>query len=147
MKAEHFRLGPFKVDAAGRLFPGSEGMRPGFGFRWRGRPVEVRLDERSIDLRTSVGLLPSTADSPVCQLRAEALAVVRWISRQLMGGWRVRVRPDYSVHLETEISLAEPATAAVLIAEITQLILAVDPLLLLFDEYRPGARASVPLAN
>ena len=42
---EPFILGPFSVDAEGRLSLSRQDVSPGFSVRWRGRVVHARLDQ------------------------------------------------------------------------------------------------------
>jgi hypothetical protein len=139
-----FKLGPFTVDAGGRLSPGEPDDIPAFLFRWRGHLVRAWLAQASpndgrLALRSTLGRVPSTASVSDETLRPRSFAVLRWLPRSVPSGWRVLLLADHRVWLESETRIALPITAAALVTEITRFLLALGPYLDLLDE--EGLRA------
>src|SRR5580704_15017591 len=61
-----FLLGPFSVDAEGRLSPARQDISPGFSVRWRGRVVHALLVQADapdghLVIHSRLGRIPSTA--------------------------------------------------------------------------------------
>ncbi len=134
-----FKLGPFTVDSGGRLSPGEPDKIPAFLFRWRDHLVRARLAQASpadgrLALQSTLGRVPSTASASDDTLRPRSFSVLRWLPRIVPPGWRVLLLADHRVWLETETCIALPITAAALITEIAQFLLALDPYLDLLDE-------------
>lgn len=135
--AAPFSLGPFTVDAEGRLTPLSPETPPGFLFRWRERLMRARLtqpDARSwrLTIQVPLGRVPSTARASAA--RPDSFALVRLTAQAFPPDWRVRLLPDHRVRLEAEASLALPITAVGLVTAVTRFLLAVAPYLDMFDE-------------
>lgn len=133
-----FMLGPFSVDAAGRLAPSSPTAIPAFLFRWRGRVVRARLGQPEADrgrlmLRCVLGRVLSTADA-ADGLRAQSFAALRWLSRELPPLWEIGLLPDHRVLLEVQAEIAVPITATGLIAELAGFVLSLAPYLELLEE-------------
>jgi hypothetical protein len=119
-----FKLGPFTVDAAGRLSPCAAETTPAFLFRWRDRVVRARLVQAGqhdgrLALQSTLGRVPSTASLQDGTLRARSFSLLRRLPRSMPPGWRVCLLADHRLWLETEASVAMPITAAALITEIT----------------------------
>jgi hypothetical protein len=142
-----FRLGPFTVDSEGRLSPGEPAGTPAFLFRWRNRVVRAKLAQGDppsgrLALQSTLGRVPSTAATPNGTLRPRSFVLLHWIPRSVPPGWRVRLLADHRVWLETETRIAMPLTAAALITEITEFLLALSPYLDLLEEEGLAAPSS-----
>jgi hypothetical protein len=136
-----FKLGPFTVDATGRLAPLEAGAPPVFLYRWHGRLMRSRLAQRNapaegLALLTEVGLgrVPSTAGTCDDAARPRSFALVRWLSRAVPSGWHLRLAPDHRIWLEAETPIGLPITAAALLTQITCFALELGPYLDLLDE-------------
>lgn len=132
-----FALGPFTVDAAGRLAPLGPEASPGFLFRWRDRLVRARIMQPDaaagqLMLQVPLGRVPSSARASAA--RPDSFALVRLLGQHAPQGWRVRLLPDHRVRLETEASLMLPITAVALLVEVTRFLLELAPYLDMFDE-------------
>ena len=135
--APPFQLGPFTVDAAGRLAPLDPDAGPAFLFRWRDRLFRARITqpdaaEGRLTMQVPLGRVPSSARAPAA--RPDSFALVRLTAQAFPGEWRVRLLPDHRVRLEAQASLPLPVTAVALLAEVTRFLLALAPYLDLFDE-------------
>jgi hypothetical protein len=129
-----FSLGPFMVDAEGRLSPGPE-RTPGFTVRWRERVLRARLEAPAgLRMQMALGRVPSSASARAGTLRPQSFALLRGLTRVLPGEWRVRLCADHSVLLETEAAVPLPITPTALVTEITCFLLAMAPYLDLLDE-------------
>ncbi len=133
---EPFILGPFSVDAAGRLSPARPGVSPGFSVRWRGRVVHARLEQSAgqdgrLHIRSSLGRIPSTASDPV--VRAACFAMLRSLLGALPHAWCARLLPDHQPQLEVEAMVTLPITVTNLVAELTLFLIVLSPYLDLMD--------------
>lgn len=134
-----FKLGPFVVDAEGRLAPGRPEEAPAFLFHWRQRVVHARLvatptGEGRIMLQTTLGRVPSTASMPEGALRPQSFTLLHWLPRYLPPEWRIMLHADHRVVLDAQPQIAFPTTAASLLRELTCFLLALSPYLDLLDE-------------
>jgi hypothetical protein len=146
-----FILGPFMVDAEGRLTPRDPEAPPAFIFRWRGRPVRVHIvraqnlrpDESDgrLRLQATLGRVPSTAHGTQPALRPRSFSVMRELRRLVPPEWRVRLSPDHRALLEAEAEIALPITATGLLTEVTLFLLGLAPYLDLLDEAGIAANA------
>ncbi|WP_291295796.1 hypothetical protein [Elioraea sp.] len=133
------KLGPFAVSLDGTLEPNDPEIAPRFGFRWRGRRVAARmLAGWQVEFDVIAAHVPFTAEST--SARPRVLAAVAALRDGLPPGWRLRLAPDHSVHLETVAPLGGPATATKLVTAATTFVLALAPCLDLLDD--EGARAA-----
>ena len=144
---ESFVLGPFCVDAGGRLSPAHEHVSPGFSVRWRGRLVHARLDQGigrdgRLHLRSSLGRIPSTASDPVT--RAGCFTMLRSLLCALPEAWGARLLPDHQPQLEVEFTVALPITVTNLVVELTLFLLLLSPYLDLMDRAGVSLVASIP---
>ncbi len=138
MFRQGFSLGPFAVDAMGRLSPRDQLAVPGFSVRWRGRRVHIRIsgDGQAIGrltIQTNLGRIPSTVSSP--ERRAMGLAAARSVARTLPETWRLRLSPDYQQSLDMVTPIALPITAIALITQVTAFLLDLSPWL---DQLQTG---------
>lgn len=129
-----FMLGPFSVDAIGRLEPIDHGAMPAFLFRWRGRLVRARFSpdgasRGTLLLRTVLGRVPSTATPHEGDRRPQAFQLLHLLPPTLPAGWRMLLLPDHGVRLEADTLLTLPITATDLVVELTRFLLAVAPYL------------------
>ena len=135
-----FALGPFTVDAIGRLAPLRPDASPGFLFRWRDRIVRARMmqpgaaAEGRLLLQVPLGRIPSSAKRTDAASRPDSFALLRLMAQTFPPAWRLLLLPDHRVRLETDASLALPITAVGLLVETTQFLLALAPFLDMFDE-------------
>lgn len=132
-------LGPFLIDAEGRLAPRDQDAFPAFTFRWRGRAVHAHMmhaDPRDgrLKLQAVLGRVPSTAEDAGNGLRPQSFASLRVVRRDLPRDWHIRLLPDHSAMLEAEAGIGLPITAAGLITELTRFLLTLSPYLDLLDE-------------
>ena len=134
-----FKLGPFSVDAEGRLSPCDPVTAPVFLFRWHHRLVRARIDQADIEtgrliLQVTLARVRSTASTPDETLRPRSFALLHWLERTVPQAWQVALLADHRVWMETTTSIALPITAASLITEITEFALQLVPYLELMDE-------------
>ncbi len=139
-------LGPFAVDAEGRLSPSEPDRPAGFGFRWRERAMRAQLGAAgaadtlamagagTLAMQATLGRVPSTASHDQAMLRPHSFATVRGLQGGLPEAWRVQLMPDHRVILRTEAVVALPITTEALLVEITQFLLGLSPYLDLLDE-------------
>jgi len=134
-----FKLGPFSVDAGGRLTPADPAASPSFHFHWLGRLVRVRFDrtvsgDGLLALQVELARVQSTARSNDETLRPRCFAVVHWLERIVPPTWRVALLADHRIWLETETAIGVPITATGLLTELTRFALELAPFLELMDE-------------
>ncbi len=157
-----FRLGPFTVDAAGRLSPGGADC-PTFRLRWRDRTVQVRMTPAedtpdrppalappalisptlgtlalgTLAVQTVLGRVPSTAQPAGREgaaLRRRAFAALLELPGTLPPRWRARLLPDHRVALEAALTLDLPASAAALVTALSVFLLDLAPYLDALEE-------------
>jgi hypothetical protein len=134
-----FMLGPFAVDAMGRLAPRGPNALPGFFFRWRGRMIRARFEQSSpahgqLVLQATLGRVPSTANPRDPGLRTQSFQLLHLLPRVLPGPWRVVLLPDHRVQLEANSQVVLPITATDLLVELTRFLLELAPYLDVLDE-------------
>ncbi|HUN44240.1 MAG TPA: hypothetical protein VMU81_28445 [Acetobacteraceae bacterium] len=133
-----FILGPFAVDARGRLSARGPTALPGFLFRWRGRVIRAKFvqDETGdgrLALTATLGRVPSTAGKSDPRIRPTSFQIIHLLPRVLPGRWRMVLLPDHRVRLEAEAHIL-PVTATELLAELTRFLLELAPYLDVLDE-------------
>jgi hypothetical protein len=143
-----FTLGPFSVDAEGRLSPAQQSVSAGFSVRWRGRVVLARLEQSAgcdgrLHIRSSLGRIPSTASDPVT--RVACFTVLRSLLSALPPTWGARLLPDHQPQLEVESTVTLPITVTSLVVELTLFLLVLSPYLDLMD--RAGVRLVASLSE
>ena len=136
-----FTLGPFSIDAEGRLAPARPDLSPGFSVRWRGRVIHARLSQRDsrdgrLRLRSTLGRVPSTAVDPTA--RTVCLRAISALPPTLPEVWTVRLLPDHRPQLEAETTVALPITVSTLVTEMTAFLLELSPYLDILDEAGVG---------
>jgi hypothetical protein len=134
-----FKLGPFSVDAAGRLTPSDPAASPAFMFRWQDRVVRARLDQADVEtgrliLRVALARVRSTANTADDTIRPRSFTLLHWLERTVPPAWQVSLQADHTVWLESDTRIGLPMTAAALIIEITRFTLELGPYLELMDE-------------
>ena len=139
-----FMLGPFAVDAMGRLAPRGPSALPGFLFRWRGRVVRAKFEqsdpERSrLVLQATLGRVPSSASPRDSGLRPQSFELLHLLPRAMPKSWRVMLLPDHRVQLEADSQVTLPITATDLLVELTRFLLELASYLDLLDEAGIGA--------
>ena len=144
-----FMLGPFSVDAMGRLGPRGPNALPGFFFRWRGRQIRAKFEQTNpqrsqLVLQATLGRVPSTANPRHSGLRRQSFRLLHLLPRSLPGPWRVALLPDHRVQLEADSSVSLPITATDLLVELTRFLLELAPYLELLDE---AGIAGAPVAS
>jgi hypothetical protein len=132
-------LGPFLIDAEGRLAPRADDAFPAFTFRWRGRSVHASLShvdpqDGRLKLQAVLGRVPSTAENRKTAPRPTSFASLRAVRRDLPEDWTMRLLPDHSALLEAEAAIPLPITATGLVTELTRFLLVLAPYLDLLDE-------------
>jgi len=137
-------IGPFSVDAEGRLSPTRPDVSPGFSVRWRGRVVHARLMRGNtgggtLHICASLGRVPSTASGP--DARIACYTIVRNALRALPKAWSARLLPDHRSQLEVETTVSLPITVTNLVTELTMYLLTLSPYMDLVD------RAGLELAR
>jgi hypothetical protein len=136
-----FVVGPFAVDAEGRLSPARHDVSPGFSIRWRGRVIHARLlqydplDGR-LHIRSSLGRIPSTASDPAT--RQACFAMLRNILTSLPPAWSARLLPDHQPQLEVETLVDLPITVTSLVTELALFSLIMTPYIELMDQAGVG---------
>ena len=145
---EPFILGPFSVDAEGRLSPARQGVSPGFSVRWRGRIVHARLEQcvghdGCLHIWSSLGRVPSTASDPVT--RVACLAMLRSLLSALPPAWSARLLPDHQPELEVETIVTLPIRVTNMVAELTSFLIVLSPYLDLMD--KAGLTPIAPIAE
>lgn len=134
-----FKLGPFSVDAEGRLSPCDPIKAPVFLFHWHNRLVRARIDQADIEtgrlvLQVTLARVSSTASTPDETLRPRSFALLHWLERSVPPAWQVVLLADHRIRMETHASIALPITAAGLITEIVGFALQLVPYLEVMDE-------------
>jgi hypothetical protein len=134
-----FKLGPFSVDAEGRLSPGNPTASPTFHFCWHGRPIGVRFDrttsgEGRLALQAELARIQSTACSNAEWLRPRCFGILHWLERAVPATWQVALLADHRIWLKTETTIGVPSTATELLTELTRFALELAPYLELMDE-------------
>ena len=136
-----FRLGPFRVDADGRLSPGAPELFPSFRVAWRGQGVQARLTAAGpqggiLALRAILGRVPSTGrpEGAGAVPRQAAFAAVRTLPGTLPPGWKVALLPDHRILAEAQKHLLLPTSAEDLVTELTLFLLRLAPYLDLLAE-------------
>jgi len=148
-----FMLGPFAVDAMGRLAPRAPDAMPGFFFRWRDRTIRAKFEQLDPErgrlvLRATLGRVPSTANPRDSGLRAQSFQLLHLLPSVLPGPWRVLLLPDHCVRLEADSQVILPITATDMLVELTRFLLELAPYLDLLDEAGiGGASAEAGNAN
>jgi len=142
---EAFIIGPFSVDAKGRLYPVHQDVAPSFSVRWRGRVVHARLARNDtpdgrLYLQSSLGRIPSTASDPVT--RVACFTMLRNVLSALPDAWTVRLLPDHQPQLEVETMVTLPITVTNLVTELTLFVLILSPYLDLMDQAGVGLVAT-----
>jgi hypothetical protein len=142
-----FVLGPFCVDAAGRLSPARKDVSPGFSVRWRGRAVHCCLERSDVDdgrlyIQSSLGRIPSSASDPAT--RVACFTMLRNLLAALPNSWNVRLLPDHQPQLEVDSVVALPITVTNLVTELTLFLLQLSPYLDLMDQAGVQAVAAAP---
>ena len=146
-------LGPFLVDAEGRLAPRDQDAFPAFNFLWRGRSVHADMTQGEprdgrLKLRTVLGRVPSTAGDDWTGRRPQSFASLRAVRRDLPDAWQIQLLPDHSALLEADVAITLPITAIGLVTELTRFLLFLSPYLDLLDEGGvTRAAASAGMAN
>jgi hypothetical protein len=133
-----FALGPFMVDAAGRLSTACPATAS-FTCRWRRRVIRSRLvpdptGQARIVSRVVLGRMPSTGTGAAEAVRRNGFAVLRRLPASLPIGWQLRLLPDHRLSLEVEQPFTLPTTATDLVARLTMLFLRLEPYIDLVDE-------------
>ena len=134
---ETFALGPFLVEAGGRLRPARSDQPPGFRVRWRGRVVHAVVASDGsgngcLRIQTILGRIPSTAPEPSSRLAS--LRTLRGLAEALPDTWTIRLLPDYQPRLDVETEIELPITVTNLVTELTTFLLALSPYLDLMDQ-------------
>jgi hypothetical protein len=134
-----FKLGPFLVDAEGRLAPREPGASPAFLFRWRERVVRARLDQTDdatgqLTLQVTLARVPSTAGAFDENVRPRSFVLLHWLERQIPSAWNLALLADHRVWLEACARISLPVTAAALLSEVTLFALNLTPYIDLMDE-------------
>ncbi len=132
-----FPLGPFLVEAGGKLNYRAPVTRAAFSFVWRDRRVTARLDGDQISLLANLGRVPSSAVAGGT-VRTRVLALVRALPRLLPAGFALRLRADHRVEIFSDSRLDWPATAGELVTPLVAFALALAPYLDVFDEALAG---------
>lgn len=129
-----FTLGPFTVDADGRLAPGTPDRFPAFRVAWRGHVVQACLTTAgpaggTLALQAMLGRVPSTgrAGGAGTPPREAAFAALRALPGTLPPGWTLGLLPDHRIVAEARIQIGLPASAEDLVAELTLFLLRLAP--------------------
>src|SRR5262249_22675046 len=145
-----FNLGPFVVDAEGRLSPARSDVPAGFSIRWRGRVVHAHLLQSDpldgrLHIWASLGRIRSTALDP--STRQACFAVLRNLLGCMPDSWTAHLLPDHQPKLEVETTVSLPITVTNLVTELALFSLMLTPYLDILDdagvELVAGARTSV----
>ncbi len=139
-----FSLGPFNIDAEGRLTPNAPDNPPNFLVRWHNRPVRARMisnddADARLSLQTVLGRVPSSAAIGAPGERSHSFELLRGLRAGLPNPWKLRLLPDHRAVLEAETQIALPITAVGLIATVTRFLMAMGPYIELAEEagFRP----------
>ena len=147
-----FCLGPFAVDAQGRLRPRRPGVAPGFVVRWCGRPIHARLDQFETQacrllVQVILGRIPSTANAAAGSSRPYSFNLLHDLRRGMPADWYMRLLPDHRVLLEAQDTTPSHMTASGLITQMTVLLLVLAPYLDVLDDARIVNAAGPGIAN
>jgi hypothetical protein len=126
-------IGPFLIEADGRLSLRVPLTSPGFSFTWRETNFTVKLDDAGqMKLRAIGGRIPSTSDGR--GRREQALAILRALPSCLPAAVRLSLLPDHRIQVETDFLHGWPTTAASLITPLVGMLMRVAPVLDLLRE-------------
>lgn len=150
-----FTLGPFSVDADGRLSPTSEGRFPAFNLRWRGQTMDVAMSRDAAEhagqlvFSLRAGRIGSTADAAPSvsqRQRDRAFRILRALDPLLPAGWRLTLGADHTIRLVANRPAAMPTSAVGLLTEVTLALLAAQPYLdvLAAEGIVPGSAKTCP---
>jgi len=136
-----FRLGPFIVDADGRLTPTTPEQFPAFHIAWRGLVVAARLASTgpqgaSLALQAVLGRVPSTGRPEAVDTlpRQTAFAALRALPPTLPPGLSVELLADHRILTRGQTQLPLPTSAENLLTELTLFLLRLAPYLDLLAE-------------
>ncbi len=139
-----FRLGPFVVDAHGRLQPGEPDLFPSIHVSWRGCAVHARLfgsdasgRPAHLALTAVVGRVPSSAggDAALNQERRRlTFTALQAITSAAATGPRLRLLPDHRFVMEADRTVELPISAADLLTQLAAFLLDLGPYLDLLAE-------------
>lgn len=138
-----FLLGPFTVDAEGRLAPRDPQALPAFLFRWRGRVIRARLrpgppEQGRLLLHSVLGRVPSTGHRTDPAPRTQSFVALHWLPGRLPPQWCLGLLPDHRVLLEAGTDVTLPITASGLLTELTGFLLTLSPYLDVLEELGIG---------
>lgn len=120
----HLAHGPFLIADDGSL---TLLRQPALRFAWRGRGCEATVETGRVSLTVQAGAVPYTVEQPAA--RPGAFAALGTLRGDLPAGWRIRLRPDHRISLETEVALPAGPTATALLSVMVGFALALDPYL------------------
>lgn len=134
-----FKLGPFEVDAAGRLSPFEPQGSADFVFRWHDRLVRASLTQADLaswrlTMQVVLGRVPSTANTTDETQRPRSFALLHWLGHSVPPGWKLCLLADHRIWLEAATCIDLPVTAAALVTSVTCFTLDLEPYLDLLDE-------------
>jgi hypothetical protein len=147
------KLGPFVVDADGRLTPSTPERFPSFRIAWRGHAVEARLTAATpeggvLALNTVLGRVRSTGrpEAPETLPRQIAFGAMRMLPETLPSDWTLSLLPDHRIRIEARYSLTLPTAAEDLLVELALFVLRLNPYLDLLAE-EAGIEIPSPAAS
>lgn len=139
-----FRLGPFVVDAHGRLQPGESNCFPSFRLAWRDCQVRARLSDGDggdgaarLALSAVLGRVPSTAGGNAAhnqKRRSRTFGALDDLKADVSEAAGLRLLPDHRFAMEASRNIVLPVSVVDLLTEITCFLLDVGPYLDLLAE-------------
>ncbi|PZP47979.1 MAG: hypothetical protein DI601_01820 [Azospirillum brasilense] len=117
-------LGRYAISRDGRMQPAAGRPPPRFHFRWRGRPVHLRLAGGALEFLVELGAIPSSAEG-----RPRRQAVFAWLERlsgEMPQGWDLRLDPAHRLWLQASAGPVAPPGMLTVLTGMVQFALQMD---------------------
>jgi len=132
-------LGPFIIEADGRLQLRRPDTKPAFWFRWQGHRVDAKIGAGGVTLSMLIGRIPSSIRQPA--VREPAFALLRALPGTLPEGWTMRLTPEHTIRVQAFDTVALPATISGMIEPLVRFLLRVSPYLEMIEERGLGVKS------
>ncbi|SUE44962.1 hypothetical protein [Roseomonas gilardii] len=99
-------LGRYAISRDGRMQPATGRPPPRLHFRWRGRPVHLRLTGGALEFLVELGGIPSSAEGR--SRRQDVFAWLERLSGEMPQGWDLRLDPTHRLWLRASAAPAAP---------------------------------------
>lgn len=117
-------LGRYAISRDGRMQPAAGRPPPRFHFRWRGRPVHLRLAGGALEFLVELGGIPSSAEGR--PRRQAVFARLERLSGEMPRGWDLRLDPTHRLWLQASATPAAPSGMLTVLTGMVQFALQMD---------------------